>query len=132
MAETRAKEGEGHSELDVLLHTERTFPPPPEFVAQAHANDPDVDEHRARLNDTSERRLVGRMHLSADQVVGIVLQARHEESELTTAPRWRPPGELRDRRAMGARRLRERREADVERMDAGVKDAGAHGHTLRP
>ena len=98
------------------------------------AGRPDVDEHRTRLNDASERRLVGRTHLGTDQVVGIVLQARHEESELTIAPRRRPPGELRDRRAMGARRLRERREADVERMDAGAKDAGcplgrAHGRS---
>ncbi len=44
MAEAKAKHGEGHSELDVLLHTERTFPPPPEFAAQANANDPDVYE----------------------------------------------------------------------------------------
>jgi acetyl-CoA synthetase len=29
-------------ELDVLLHTERTFPPPPEFAAQANASDPEV------------------------------------------------------------------------------------------
>jgi acetyl-CoA synthetase len=30
------------SELDVLLHTEQTFPPPPEFAAQANASDPEV------------------------------------------------------------------------------------------
>jgi acetyl-CoA synthetase len=29
-------------ELDVLLHTEQTFPPPPEFVAQANASDPEI------------------------------------------------------------------------------------------
>jgi len=29
-------------ELDVLLHTERTFPPPPEFAAQANASDPEI------------------------------------------------------------------------------------------
>jgi acetyl-CoA synthetase len=37
------------SELDVLLRTEQTFPPPPEFAAQANASDPEVyaraDEH---------------------------------------------------------------------------------------
>ena len=44
MAEAKAKHGEGHSELDVLLKTEQTFPPPPEFAAQANANDPDVYE----------------------------------------------------------------------------------------
>ena len=31
-------------ELDVLLHTERTFPPPEEFAKQANANDPEVYE----------------------------------------------------------------------------------------
>ena len=31
-------------ELDVLLHTEQTFPPPPEFAAQANASDPGVYE----------------------------------------------------------------------------------------
>ena len=30
--------------LDVLLHTEQTFPPPPEFAAQANASDPGVYE----------------------------------------------------------------------------------------
>jgi acetyl-CoA synthetase len=30
------------SELDVLLHTEQTFPPPPEFAAEANASDPEV------------------------------------------------------------------------------------------
>ena len=30
------------SELDVLLQTEQTFPPPPEFAAQANASDPEV------------------------------------------------------------------------------------------
>jgi acetyl-CoA synthetase len=30
------------SELDVLLETEQTFPPPPEFAAQANASDPEV------------------------------------------------------------------------------------------
>jgi len=34
----------GGSELDVLLHTERTFPPPPEFAAQANASDPEIYE----------------------------------------------------------------------------------------
>jgi acetyl-CoA synthetase len=32
------------SELDVLLETEQTFPPPPEFAAQANASDPEVYE----------------------------------------------------------------------------------------
>ncbi len=32
------------SELDVLLETERTFPPPPEFAKQANADDPKVYE----------------------------------------------------------------------------------------
>ncbi len=31
-------------ELDVLLETEQTFPPPPEFAAQANASDPEVYE----------------------------------------------------------------------------------------
>ncbi|MGZ5342950.1 MAG: acetate--CoA ligase, partial [Solirubrobacterales bacterium] len=31
-------------ELDVLLHTEQTFPPPPEFAAQANASDPGIYE----------------------------------------------------------------------------------------
>ena len=32
------------SELDVLLETEQTFPPPPEFAAQANASDPGIYE----------------------------------------------------------------------------------------
>jgi acetyl-CoA synthetase len=32
------------AELDVLLQTEQTFPPPPEFAAQANASDPEVYE----------------------------------------------------------------------------------------
>ncbi|HET6829812.1 MAG TPA: acetyl-coenzyme A synthetase N-terminal domain-containing protein, partial [Solirubrobacterales bacterium] len=28
--------------IDVLLHTEQTFPPPPDFAAQANASDPGV------------------------------------------------------------------------------------------
>ncbi len=32
------------SELDVLLKTEQTFPPPPEFAAQANASDPGIYE----------------------------------------------------------------------------------------
>jgi acetyl-CoA synthetase len=31
-------------ELDVLLKTEQTFPPPPEFAAQANASDPEIYE----------------------------------------------------------------------------------------
>ena len=31
-------------ELDVLLATEQTFPPPPEFAAQANASDPGIYE----------------------------------------------------------------------------------------
>jgi acetyl-CoA synthetase len=34
----------GSAELDVLLHTEQTFPPPPEFAAQANASDPEIYE----------------------------------------------------------------------------------------
>ncbi len=34
----------GGSELDVLLHTERTFPPPAEFAAAASASDPEIYE----------------------------------------------------------------------------------------
>src|SRR5919106_1257730 len=30
------------AELDVLLQTEQTFPPPPEFAAQANASDPEI------------------------------------------------------------------------------------------
>ena len=37
----------GHSEIDVLLHTEQTFPPPPEFAAQANASDPAIYEEAA-------------------------------------------------------------------------------------
>jgi acetyl-CoA synthetase len=33
--------------IDVLLHTEQTFPPPPEFAAQANASDPGVYERAA-------------------------------------------------------------------------------------
>ena len=39
--ENQVNEG---GELDVLLATERTFPPPPEFVAQANAADPGIYE----------------------------------------------------------------------------------------
>ena len=34
----------GDGGLDVLLHTEQTFPPPPEFAAQANASDPGIYE----------------------------------------------------------------------------------------
>jgi acetyl-CoA synthetase len=37
-------EGTAGSELDVLLQTEQTFPPPPEFAAEANASDPEVYE----------------------------------------------------------------------------------------
>ena len=37
----------GDGELDVLLRTEQTFPPPPEFAAQANAADPGVYERAA-------------------------------------------------------------------------------------
>jgi acetyl-CoA synthetase len=37
----------GHSELDVLLHTEQTFPPPPGFAAQANASDPEIYDQAA-------------------------------------------------------------------------------------
>ena len=40
--EQPAAEGDGG--LDVLLHTEQTFPPPPEFAAQANASDPGIYE----------------------------------------------------------------------------------------
>jgi acetyl-CoA synthetase len=40
-------EHSGGSELDVLLHTEQTFPPPPEFAAQANASDPGIYERAA-------------------------------------------------------------------------------------
>ena len=80
-------------------------------------------------------RLVGHAHACADRVVGIVLEARHEEPELTIAARRRPPVELRDRGAVGARRLGERCEADVEGMDAVAEDGGGapgrrHGRAL--
>ncbi|MGH2989697.1 MAG: hypothetical protein ACRDMA_07505, partial [Solirubrobacterales bacterium] len=38
---TAEKTAEG-SELDVLLRTEQTFPPPSEFAAQANASDPEI------------------------------------------------------------------------------------------
>ncbi|MGZ8667619.1 MAG: acetate--CoA ligase, partial [Solirubrobacterales bacterium] len=48
MADTTESEGSGKGELDVLLATERTFPPPPEFAEQANANDPKIyDEANA-------------------------------------------------------------------------------------
>jgi len=34
----------GDGGIDVLLHTEQTFPPPPEFAAQANASDPGIYE----------------------------------------------------------------------------------------
>jgi acetyl-CoA synthetase len=40
------------SELDVLLKTEQTFPPPPEFAAQANASDPGVYERAAADPET--------------------------------------------------------------------------------
>ena len=40
------------SELDVLLKTEQTFPPPPEFSAQANASDPGVYERAAADPET--------------------------------------------------------------------------------
>ena len=46
--ETNEEQG---GELDVLLATEQTFPPPPEFVAQANAADPGIYE---RANDDPE------------------------------------------------------------------------------
>jgi acetyl-CoA synthetase len=39
-----AKGSDGSGELDVLLKTEQTFPPPPEFAAQANASDPGIYE----------------------------------------------------------------------------------------
>jgi len=44
MSDATATGGEGGSELDVLLQTEQTFPPPPEFAAQANASDPEIYE----------------------------------------------------------------------------------------
>jgi len=35
-------QGTRGSELDVLLQTEQTFPPPPDFAAQANASDPEI------------------------------------------------------------------------------------------
>jgi acetyl-CoA synthetase len=40
------------SELDVLLKTEQTFPPPPEFAAQANASDPGIYERAAADPET--------------------------------------------------------------------------------
>ena len=37
----------GDGEIDVLLETEHTFPPPPEFAAQANASDPGIYERAA-------------------------------------------------------------------------------------
>ena len=39
-----ADDGGSEGELDVLLETEQTFPPPPEFAAQANASDPGIYE----------------------------------------------------------------------------------------
>ncbi len=41
----------GSGDIDVLLHTEQTFPPPPEFAAQANASDPGIYE---RANEDPE------------------------------------------------------------------------------
>jgi acetyl-CoA synthetase len=40
------------SELDVLLKTEQTFPPPPEFAAQANASDPGIYDRAAADPET--------------------------------------------------------------------------------
>ncbi len=37
----------GHSEIDVLLHTEQTFPPPTPFAAQANVSDPAIYQSAA-------------------------------------------------------------------------------------
>ncbi|HYU59964.1 MAG TPA: acetate--CoA ligase [Solirubrobacterales bacterium] len=42
MADATTEERSGGPELDVLLETEHTFPPPEEFAAQANASDPEV------------------------------------------------------------------------------------------
>jgi acetyl-CoA synthetase len=48
MADKTESEGKGKGELDVLLATERTFPPSPEFAEQANANNPKIyDEANA-------------------------------------------------------------------------------------
>jgi acetyl-CoA synthetase len=44
MADAITEERAGGSELHVLLETEQTFPPPPEFAAQANASDPGIYE----------------------------------------------------------------------------------------
>ena len=44
MSESGAPEQERGGEIDVLLKTDRTFPPPPEFAAQANASDPGIYE----------------------------------------------------------------------------------------
>jgi acetyl-CoA synthetase len=49
MSDGRAEGTVPRSELDVLLETEQTFPPPPEFAAQANASDPEIYE-RADAN----------------------------------------------------------------------------------
>ncbi len=41
----------GSGDLDVLLQTEQTFPPPPDFAAQANASDPEIYE---RANEDPE------------------------------------------------------------------------------
>jgi len=45
MSEETRDDREG--EIDVLLETEQTFPPPPEFAAQANASDPGIYERAA-------------------------------------------------------------------------------------
>jgi acetyl-CoA synthetase len=42
MADATTEQRPGGRELDVLLETEQTFPPPPEFAAQANASDPEI------------------------------------------------------------------------------------------
>jgi acetyl-CoA synthetase len=47
LASTDENEGGEGGELDVLLHTEQTFPPPAAFAAQANASDPGIYERAA-------------------------------------------------------------------------------------
>ena len=41
-------EADGEPELEVLLSDEETFPPPPEFSAQANVSDPSIYEEAER------------------------------------------------------------------------------------
>ncbi len=101
MSETQG----GSGDLDVLLQTEQTFPPPPDFAAQANASDPEIYERA----DRGPRGLVGLVGREArvDRALGrgprLVRPAVREVVRRRQAQRLRqlprPPRRRRQRRA---------------------------------